>query len=57
MLINIKALAAYHEDYRRKFLDEAAKDGEFGELTLDPDREFSTNHFRPTAYSWRGNRR
>ena len=27
----VKALAAYHKDYRRQFIDDAAKDGEFGE--------------------------
>lgn len=27
----VQALAAYHKDYRRELLDEAAEDGEFGE--------------------------
>lgn len=30
----VSALAAYHKDYRRELLDEAAKDGEFGELII-----------------------
>lgn len=35
-LIKQKALAAYHNDYRRQFLDEAAEDGEFGEKFFAP---------------------
>ena len=31
---SVEALAAYHKDYRREFLDEAAMDGEFGEFII-----------------------
>ena len=30
----IEALAAYHNDYRRQLIDEAAESGEFGEISL-----------------------
>lgn len=53
----IQALAAYHNDYRRRFIDEAAQLGDFGEESFPFTHDLQLNHFRPYGSSWRSRSR